>query len=1638
MKKFILIILAGLLLLTMTCSKEHDQPTVPDPDTLTQPPIPTITAVQTGDRTVTLTWMIEGTAREFKVYRRHPDSTRYVLRTTTELMTYTETGLINGRLYEYAVSALNADGIEGLKSESVIVTPNVYAFTINQGDLYTNSAAVTLQFSTNFPEDTGWVMLSNSPEFDGAIWQPYQLTMTWQLSPGDGLKVVYARFRDPQDNESDTVQDSIVLDTQASINNLTTTTDSQPLNAGDTVHFTLDTGEIDGQASVTIGEPAVLTLMLYDDGTHGDPTADDGRYERDYIVTENLEIESAAVIGYFTDVAGNEADPLTAQNTITILQPPQPVVLNNPVPIGTSFTSLRLTWSVNTNDDFSVYRLYRRLANATAGLTIVPDRKKDRRQIAAPMDGEDDSTFTLITVIAEQTLTTYDDTGLVPETDYEYRVDVVDQSGLVAESNVVVGQTNANGPPLAVTITSVSAVTGTDDQLRVAWIPNTEADFFAYQLYRATSETFADSVLIEVINDQATNQFVDGGLLPETAYFYRIYCVDDASQRSASNIADGMTNPNLAPTPVSILAVNAVDDTDDQLEVIWTENPNEDFLRYELYRDPEDGVDQNSTLVTYINDPAITFFTNENLDAETRYYYRVYVRDTGDATSASNILSGVTGATPFPTPVELLQVVPVANTFDQLRLTWTANTETDFASYLIYRDTNSSFNNPLFITSLNDPQTVTFTDTDLDPATMYYYQIRVLNQAQLTSNSNILGGSTNADLPPAPVVIYDVSPVTGTDDQIQVSWTQNADSDFLAYQLFRATSQDFNNPVSVTTNEDVEATSFVDSGLASGTTYFYRVRVFDGNNHTSDSNIASGATYANLPPTAVNILSIEPPDNINFTSLTVTWTVNNDDDFDRYEIYRATTSDFNNPTYVTGIGANGTTTYTNGSLEPNTTYFYRVDVVDTQEATSSSPIESGTTNADLPPTPVNLISVTTPTGTSDQLRLSWLANTDADFAAYEIRRSPNQDMSDMVTIEVVNDQQTTQYLDTGLMQNTTYYYRVDAYDAADQFTAGNVASGSTGVNVPPTPVALAQAFNITANGATFNWTVNNDADFDYYALYRDTVPNVTDQSYEVALFTDRLETSYRDETLDENTTYYFRVFVVDQQGASSGSNTVSLTTLDGFPTAVTLLSVTPPSNTDDQLQIFWLTNTDSDFEAYHLLRATNLSMTQNLTTVTVISDQQTNAFLDTALSPSTTYYYRIDVYDESGHSTPGNVLSGTTGGNIPPSAVVLSEPFDILPTSVTLNWSVNNDPDFARYTLYRALTPNVTEQSQQVTVITESLETTFVDENLNQNTTYYYRVFVADQLGATAGSNTVSATTVDGPPTAVVLDDPTSISENGMTLTWSQNTDPDFGSYRLYRSTVAGTDQNDVLVTTITDVAQTFFDDSGLVDNTTYFYRVYVYDQSNAWTRSNEVSATTENGVPPAVNLTTVQAVANNAIELEWSQSNAHDFSAYRVYRDEQPGVTLQSELVITLNDVALTTFTDTGLDENTTYYYRIFVEDEGGLLTGSNIDNATTFNALPLAVTLNANEVNGFANLNWTPNTQADFATYTVYRSAQPGVTTSSQLLATLTETGSTTYVDTNVQPDQIWYYRVFVTDTEGLQTGSNEVAIYIPPEEE
>lgn len=108
----------------------------------------------------------------------------------------------------------------------------------------------------------------------------------------------------------------------------------------------------------------------------------------------------------------------------------------------------------------------------------------------------------------------------------------------------------------------------------------------------------------------------------------------------------------------------------------------------------------------------------------------------------------------------------------------------------------------------------------------------------------------------------------------------------------------------------------------------------------------------------------------------------------------------------------------------------------------ATPVSATRVTVRKPPKPVELIQVAANPGAITGLNLFWSRNFDTDFANYRIYRSLTASVGlDSELITIIQDQNTITYVDTSIVLDTTYYYRVYVFDNTGLFSGSNNQSG---------------------------------------------------------------------------------------------------------------------------------------------------------------------------------------------------------------------------------------------------------------------------------------------------------------------------------------------------------------------------------------------------------------------------------------------------------------------------------------------------------------------------------------------------------------------------------------------------------------------
>ncbi|MFF5174016.1 hypothetical protein ACFY3U_15420 [Micromonospora sp. NPDC000089] len=224
--------------------------------------------------------------------------------------------------------------------------------------------------------------------------------------------------------------------------------------------------------------------------------------------------------------------------------------------------------------------------------------------------------------------------------------------------------------------------------------------------------------------------------------------------------------------------------------------------------------------------------------------------------------------------------------------------------------------------------------------------------------------------------------------------------------------------------------------------------------------------------------------------------------------------------------------------------------------------------------------------------------------------------------------------DTTVVPGVTYYYRVRTENTVAYSAWSNTASAVVNLTAPTNLTA------VQASGSPLrvNLTWVNTSFATSVELQRATNPTFT-----AGLVTTTLPagTSYTDTTVAANTTYYYRVRTIYNGVPSPWSNTATVTTTSSAPATPTNFQGTAvAAGATATVNLSWQESAASVVDTFTIQRATNITFTANLTTITVPGTSR--AYADTGRARGTSYFYRIqavNVVGASAFTTPINVIT---------------------------------------------------------------------------------------------------------------------------------------------------------------------------------------------------------------------------------------------------------------------------------------------------------------------------------------------------------------------------------------------------------------
>jgi parallel beta-helix repeat protein len=402
-------------------------------------------------------------------------------------------------------------------------------------------------------------------------------------------------------------------------------------------------------------------------------------------------------------------------------------------------------------------------------------------------------------------------------------------------------------------------------------------------------------------------------------------------------------------------------------------------------------------------------------------------------------------------------------------------------------------------------------------------------------------------------------------------------------------------------------------------------------------------------------------------------------------------------------------------------------------------------------------------------------------------------------------------------------------------------------------------------------------------------------------------------------------------------------------TLVILNDITPPeapTNFDimsiggHHINLSWKKSSDHDVQGYYIyMNATGTNLTFNL-----IGSTTKNYFNTTGLIEQTRYYFQIIAFDD----VP--LLSKPLNGSVSTLDITPPDPPTVLEFSSkggtfnNLTWNTSTSIDVQGYEIY----VNNTGSTMQFHYLANTTSNYYNHTGLAQETIYYYKVRAFDEVPLFSGfSNTVSTRTYDITPPAAPNN--LNIIKNGgkyIHMIWTGSVSSDVQGYEIFMNDTGSSSNYHYLTTTTT----TFFNHTGLIEETTYYYRVRAFDEVPLLSIfSNSVSVTTLDITKPAAP-TNLKAKnpSGHSITLTWDLSSESDLAGYHIYMNDTGKGSLGPFHRIHTIIGSTTQYDVTGLVEITKYHFVIIAFDEvPNNSSVSNVASETTLDVTaPMIIT--------------------------------------------------------------------------------------------
>jgi len=705
--------------------------------------------------------------------------------------------------------------------------------------------------------------------------------------------------------------------------------------------------------------------------------------------------------------------------------------------------------------------------------------------------------------------------------------------------------------------------------------------------------------------------------------------------------------------------------------------------------------------------------------------------------------------------------------------------------------------------------------------------------------------------------------IPNTDTQVRLDWSSVPGTTI--YQLTR--NEGTGPAVTVATidvNSQLNPLTFTDTGLSADTTYSYTVKAYSdiGLTNILDQKTAPVTTDGIITPYGVDAVF-----DINAREVLLTWSSS----------LLATGSIINRTEngIKTFMGTSETASVSVGSIGSAA---LQLTVQSTCNPLLQSPESDPVTITPIDP-PIIAVSEN-----GGKATITWAAF--SQISEFNLERSKwNESTSSWDAWIVVKESLSGQNTVDTPSEGGEYRYRLAAKSGSGYAGYSSISGTITGL---PAPTGLALTI-VNAGRIDLSWTNGLVNTADIQVLKRQS-----DGSYSQIALLGSSETTFSDNlvTVTAGTTYTYRVrsYVSDSNCSIAAEASVSAT-LPATP-----LSLRANVISSSEITLNWEDNSSNE-SSFLIERMTDEGVFTEINSVA----SNTQTYTDDTVSAGHIYIYRIRANNVLGYSSYSNEVTINAWDSISPATLTVTP---VSATRLDLAWSYTGTDS------YNTIVERKTGTGGTWTAIytTVSGALTYSDTGLSANTRYFYRVRKALGTGASGipypnndigiGAYTyLSSLTASG----------NAASGNAIYLSWSGNTG--YADIVIERKMSSGSFS---ILTTVSASTTGWYDNTGLVPNASYTYRLKARTSTNESSYSNEV--TVQNIYLEAPSGLTVSVDNNSAIELKWTD-NSYEETGFEIWRYTYGS---GSYALYATVDKNVTNYTDTKVDTGVQYHYKV------------------------------------------------------------------------------------------------------------------------